>query len=257
MRAALATALALAALAASAAGAAERPAPLVVALDLGGRPYQAGAVRGSRVVLATGFEVEVARAVARRLGYGDVRFVHVPRARLGRPGLRWDLALARLDRSPTPAARLSLPYLRADGAVVLRRGLARPAGLRGLRGLQLCAERRSRGAALVASRVRPALPPLLLADEAELARRVQTGLCDAGVVDAPRLGAFVAGREGRLGPAAGRLDSGVAYRVAVRRSSGLAPRVDAALRRLAADGTLARLRRAALGRDPVRLPVLR
>jgi ABC-type amino acid transport substrate-binding protein len=97
---------------------------------------------------------------------------------------------------------------------------------------------------------------LLLPDEDALARRLQTGLCDAALVDAARLAAFTAGRRDRLGLVAGRVETGVGYAIALARGSGLAPRVDVALRRLHADGTLARLRRSSFGVDPLRLPVL-
>jgi glutamine transport system substrate-binding protein len=243
---------------AASAGAAQRPAPLVVALDLSGRPFQSGSVRAGDAVFATGFEVALARSLAGRLGYRAVRFVVVPRARMLRAGpKRWDLALARLVPGSSRGVRFSAAYLPADQAVVLRRGLVRPGGAAALRRLQLCAERGSRAAGTIARRIRPALRPLLLADEGALARRLQTGLCDAALVEAPRLAAFAAGRRDRLGPVAGRVETGVAYAVALARGSGLAPRVEAALRRLHADGTLARLRRSSFGVDPLRLPVLR
>jgi ABC-type amino acid transport substrate-binding protein len=240
------------------AGAAQRPAPLVVALDLSGRPFQSGSVRAGDAVVAIGFEVEVARALARRLGYRAVRFVVVPRERMLRAGpKRWDLALARLVPGSSRRVRFSATYLPADQAVVLRRGLRPPAGRGALRRLQLCAERGSRSAGVIAARIQPSLRPLFLADEDVLARRVQTGLCDAALLDAARLAAFRAGRRDRLGPVAGRVETGVGYAVALARGSGLAPRVDAALRRLQSDGTLARLRRASFGVDPLRLRVLR
>ena len=254
-------ALAAAALAALPAGVAEpaapRPDTLVVALDLAGRPFQAGSVRGSLAVFATGFEVELARALARGLGYERVRLIHVPRERILAPGpKRWSVALARLQPGSTRALSFSAPYLEADQAVVLRRGLPRPRGLAGLRRLQLCAERGSRSADVVA-RIRPALRPLLAADETLLARRLQTGLCDAGVVEAPLVGRFVASRKSRFGPVAGRIRTEAAYAAGVERGDPLRAELDAALRRLAADGTLARLRRVWLGGDPAELPVLR
>jgi ABC-type amino acid transport substrate-binding protein len=235
-----------------------RPDVLVVALDLSGRPFQAGAVRGREVVYATGFEPELARALARRLSIDTVRFVYVPRERLLRRGPKpWSLALARLQPGSTASLRFSAPYLEADQAVVLRRGLPRPRRLAALRRLQLCAERGSRGAAVIASRIRPSLRPLLVRDAATLVRRVQTGACDATLVEAPLVGSFVAGRRDRLGPVAGRVDTRAGYAVALEPGSRLRARVDTALRRLRADGTLARLRRGWLGADPNRIPVLR
>jgi ABC-type amino acid transport substrate-binding protein len=258
MRALAGLAALLALVGAASAGAAQPPAPLVVALDLSGRPFQSGSVRAGDAVFATGFEVGVARALAGRLGYRAVRFVVVPRERMLRAGpKRWELALARLVPGSARGVRFSTIYLPADQAVVLRRGLARAGGAAALRRLQLCAERGTRAARVLAGRIRPSLRPLLLADEGALARRVQTGLCDAALVDAARLAAFTAGRRDRLGLVAGRVETGVGYAVALARGSGFAPRVEAALRRLHADGTLARLRRVSFGIDPLRLRVLR
>jgi ABC-type amino acid transport substrate-binding protein len=243
---------------ASASPAPPRPDVLVVALDLSGQPFQAGAVRGREVVFATGFEAELARVLARRLSFDAVRFLYVPRERLLRRGPKpWALALARLQPGSTASLRFSTPYLDADQAVVLRRGLPKPRRLAALRTLQLCAERGTRGAAVIVSRIRPSLAPLLAADDATLVRRVQTGACDASLVDAPLVGSFVAGHRDRLGPVAGRVETIAAYAVALERGSPLRVRVDAALRQLRADGTLARLRATWLGRDPNRLPVLR
>ena len=54
----------------------ERPGELVVALSLPRPAFQVGAVRGGEVILAKGLEVELARAIARRLGVRP-RFVQV------------------------------------------------------------------------------------------------------------------------------------------------------------------------------------
>jgi ABC-type amino acid transport substrate-binding protein len=98
---------------------------------------------------------------------------------------------------------------------------------------------------------------LLVANETLLARRVQTGLCDAGLVEAPLVGRFVAARRARFGPIAGRIRTEAAFAAGVERGDPLRAELDVALRRLAADGTLARLRRVWLGGDPAALPVLR
>ena len=100
-----------------------------MALSLPAPALQVGAVRGSEVVLARGLEVDVARAVARRLGL-RLRLVQVGDARrLLRPGRRgWDVALAQLVATPTRsrASSFTTPYLRDDPVVLVRRGLKRP-----------------------------------------------------------------------------------------------------------------------------------
>jgi ABC-type amino acid transport substrate-binding protein len=252
----------LAAGAATAAAPTRQPGVLVVALSLPAPGFQVGAVRRGVVVYARGFEVELARALARRLGLRRVRFVHVADARrLLAPGAkRWDVALAQV--LPTPkrgrAVDLSEPYLRSDQAVLLARGVPRPRSLADLRRLQLCVVRGSRGADVAAGRVRPGRRAIVAADDATLLRLVQTGRCEAALREAPRLGRELSrSHRGAYGAVAGRIETEAAFAVALQRNSPLTARVDQALRRMRAEGKLGRLAKAWLGLDPARLRVLR
>lgn len=238
------------------------PAELVVALSLGDPALQAGVVRGGTVILARGFEVEVARALARRLRIRHLRFVDVrPSARLltaGSPA--WALAIAsvRAGRAAAARADLSVPYLATDQAVVLRRGLDRPSALADLRALALCAVRGSDGAATIAATVRPSVRPLLVPTTDRLLEVVQTGVCDAGLVEAASAGRLLAGKGARFGPVVTKVEHGDGLVVAVTRGGPVAVAdVDRALRRLRAEGTLHRLARTWLGIDPARLRPLR
>ena len=238
-----------------------RPTSLVVALSLGDSGLQAGVVRGRDVILARGFEVELARLLARRLGARVVRFVDVrPPGRLlaaGTPG--WQLALASIE--PTPKARataFSAPYLTTDLAVVLRRGLERPRGLADLRTRLVCVARGSDALPVVARTVRPVRPPLVAPGRERLRTLLRTGACDAAVVPAWQAGALIGGPGRLFGPVAGRIEHGEGLVIAVARGSGLDPAdVDRALRRLRADGSLGRLARSWLGLDPAALRRLR
>jgi polar amino acid transport system substrate-binding protein len=216
-------------------------------------------VRGGEVVVALGLEVDVARTLARRLGL-RVRFVQVGDAgRLLAPGAKpWDVALAQLTPTSQRATRVdfSSPYVRADQVLLARRGLERPRRLAHLRRLQLCAMRGTRGADVIAGRIRPARRTLLVPDVPMLLRRVQTGVCDVAVAEVGMLGPALAGRRDLFGGISGRIETG-AYAFALEKGSALRPAVDGALRHLAADGTLRRLARAWLGVDLPRLPVLR
>lgn len=238
------------------------PPELVVALSLGDPALQAGVVRDGRVILARGLEVEVARALARRLRIRQVRFVDVrPSSRLLAAGTRtWGVAIAsvRPTRAASAAADLSIPYLGTDQAVVPRRGLPRPRALADLRSKAVCAVRGSDGAAAIAASVRPRSRPLLVPSNDRLLELVRTGVCDAALVDAAAVGRLVAGKGGRFGPIVAKVEHGGGLVVAVARNGPVAVAdVDRALRRLRADGTLRRLARAWLGIDPGRLRTLR
>lgn len=239
-----------------------RPTELVVALSLGDPVLQAGVVRDGEVILARGLEVEIARDLARRLGIPRVRFVNVqPASRLLAAKVRpWHVVIAsiRPTRAASSLADLSEPYLGTDQAVVLRRGLPRLQELDDLRSKITCALRGSDGARAIAASVAPVARPILAPSNDRLLQLVQTGVCDAALVDAGGVGRLVAGRGGVLGPVSARVEFGGGYVVAVTRGGPIAvAEVGRALRRMRADGTMHRLARAWLGIDPSRLRALR
>lgn len=247
------------------AGTAAPPPPrsIVVALGLTSPRLQSGVVVGGReVILARGFEVELARILARRLGGRVDGFLYVPSApRLLASSLAgWQLALGGIGaaQASRAAGDVSRPYLPTDVAVVVRRGLDVPRRLAELRGALVCAVRGSEPARVVATRVRPRRPPLYVVGPQRLQAVVRTGACDAAVVSALEVGRFVEGQRHALGPVVGRIEHGPGVAVLVRRGSGLdVAAVDRELDRLARDGTLGRLARTWLGLDPAGLRVLR
>ena len=239
-----------------------RPAELVVALGLGDPVLQAGVVRDGEVIIARGLEVDIARNLAKRLGIPRVRFVYVkPASRLLVAKVRpWDLTIASIRPvgAASASADLSDPYLGTDQAVVLRRGLPPLSTLGDLRRKITCALRGSDGARAIAGSVRPFVKPILALSETRLLELVQTGACDAALVDARSAGQFVAGRGGILGPVSAKVERGDGYVVAVTRGGPIAvSEIDRALARMRADGTMHRLARQWLGIDPGRLRPLR
>ena len=239
-----------------------RPTELTVAVRLGDPVLQAGVVRDGEVILARGLEVDIARNLAKRLGIPHVRFVYVkPASRLLVARVRpWDLTIAsiRPARAASSTSDLSDPYLGTDQAIVLRRGLPRLMTLGDLRRKITCAVRGSDGARAIAGPVAPFVKPILASSEDRLLELVQTGACDAALVDAPSVGQFVAGRGGILGPVSARVEVGGGYVVGVTRNGPIAvSEVDRALARMRADGTMHRLARQWLGIDPARLRPLR
>ena len=239
-----------------------RPSVLVVALSLGDPVLQAGAVRDGDVILARGLEVDIARNLARRLRIPHVRFVYVrPASRLLAASAHpWHIVIASIKPTQTASslADLSGPYLVTDQAVVLRRGLPHLTQLGDLRSMITCALRGSDGARAIAASVAPFVRPILAASNDRLLQLVQTGVCDAAVVDANGVGRLVAGRGALLGPIAARVEFGDGYVVAVTRGGPIAvAEVERALRRMRADGTMHRLALAWLGIDPAWLRPLR
>ena len=267
MRAILAAIAAAVALTASA-GAAPAPPPtktpgvLTVGLAMPAAGFQVGAVRGRKVVLAKGFEIDLARTLAKRLGIPRVVFLNERyfSTLLNSGSKDWDIALAEISVTPARASRVdfSRPYLAADQGVLVRRGLAsRPTSIAALRRLQLCAERATTGGQLVVRKIKPKRKPLLLSDPSNLSYALFTKRCDAIVADAPTLAVLRRQAPDRYGPLLGRIVTREKYAIAFEKGSSLRPSVDAALRLAIKDGTVERLRRRWLGVDTAKLPALR
>ncbi|HEX3291082.1 MAG TPA: transporter substrate-binding domain-containing protein [Gaiella sp.] len=240
--------------------AAPAPMSLVVGLGLADPALQAGVLRGRDVILARGFEVELARTLARRLGGRVERFVHValPGRLLASGGADWQLAFAGIEAGGLRAgAKASIPYLTTDVVVVARRGLDRPRRLADLRTAVVCAVRGGDGAEAAAA-LHPRRAPLFAVSADRLLMAVRTGACDAALVPAAEAGGFVAGQRRVLGPVVGRIRHGKGLVAAVATGGGLSiSDVDRELVRLRRDGMLGRLARTWLGLDPAAVPVLR
>jgi ABC-type amino acid transport substrate-binding protein len=257
----------LAALAAAPAARAEtpptlQPETLTVGLQLPTQGFQVGSVAGSEVVYARGLEVDLARALAQRLGLPNVRFVHQRTfAGIFAPGPKaWDVLFAQvtITRARRATVDLSAPYLRASQGVLLRKDLRpRPRTLAALRRLRLCAERGTTGADALASRIRPTRRATLLPSHTRLMQRLADRSCDAAVSDAPILGAERAAVPDRYGPLAGQLPTDERYGAVLPLHSALTPAVDEALTALVRDGTVAALSQRWLTVDVARLPILR
>ena len=162
----------------------EDPSELVVGVSMPVTGLQVGAVRGRSVVLAKGLEIDLARALAKRLGVPRVRFVHEPLFSTlvsGRPA-DWDLALAAITITPERARRVdfSKPYLTADQAVLMHEGFTPvPTSIAALRGLQLCSERATTGARAIVDRIKPTRKPRLVANPSQLTYDLYSDRCDA------------------------------------------------------------------------------
>jgi polar amino acid transport system substrate-binding protein len=224
------------------------PGVLTVALSLPSPGFQAGAVRpNGTVVAARGLEVDFARSLAARLGLRRVRFTNDPSfKRLLAPGRKpWDVALAEvtITAARRQSVDLSLPYLRADQGVLLRKGLTAPRTLAALARLRICLQRGTTSVAIVRERVRPSRPLLFYTSVDLLLEGVRSGRCEAAVLDAPILAAERAAAPYRYGALAGRLRTNESYGVVLQKGSPLTRRVNAAVRALVANGTLAKLQR--------------
>ncbi len=235
------------------------PGVLTVGVNLPSDGFQVGSVNGTQVVFARGLEIGLASAIGRRLGL-PVQFVNVPVfSDIVAPGPKtFDIALAQVSITAgrRQAVDFSAPYMNADQGVLLRRGLSSATTIASLKSLQLCVLRKSTGAAIVASRVKPTRPARPYADVTTLVQALETARCDAVVYDAPTLAVLAAEIPNRVGPIAGVIPTGEKYGIVLPDGSPLLPSVNSALRTLIANGNVANLTRKWLSVNPTTLKAL-
>ncbi len=131
---------------------------LTVGLDPPAVNFQVGTLRGTKVLNPKGYEVDLAKAIAAKLGISKITWVHVPFTGLFRPGPKpFDLAFEESTITTTrkQAVDFSTPYFKANQGVLVSKGTTPPKSLAELRKLQ---RRRRRASPSCASSRRAARP---------------------------------------------------------------------------------------------------
>lgn len=237
------------------------PGVLAVSLNMPSAGFQVGSVRGSEVVFARGLEVDLATALARRMGLRPVLANEASFGAILAPGPKtWDVALAQvtITAGRRQAVDFSIPYMSVDQGVLVRRGLTpAPRSIAALRRLRLCVERGTTGATVVARRIRPVAPARGYPDVSTLVQALGDGRCDAMVYDAPTLAVLRLRVPHRYGDLAGVIPTREQYGIVMADGSPLAPQVNRALAGLIRDGTVDRLSRRWLSADLSALRILR
>jgi polar amino acid transport system substrate-binding protein len=264
----LLTALALlAALALGTAASAAPPVPtitpgqLTVGVSLPSEGFEVGVAKGDQVTYAQGFDIDLARALAKRLGLTSVAFVQSPFGRLFSSGSKpWDVAIAQITITDQRrrTAEFTQPYLTVDQGVLATQTVKPiPRTLADLRALRICALTKSTGADVAKTVVAPTRPTRLIGNVPTLMLNLQTGRCQAVIYDAPTLGTLKARTPDRYGPFVGVIKTGEQYGVAMPKGSQALSAVDTAVGALVADGTVQRLQRKWLTTNLETLPTLK
>jgi len=236
------------------------PGTLTVGVALPSEGFQVGIVKGSEVVYAQGFEIDLARALALRMGLKSTAFVQSRFDRLYSAGVKpFDLAIAEI--SITPARKrtvvFSMPYMSVDQGVLASQTLSPvPKSIAALKSLRVCALAKTTGADLARTRIAPTKPVLAVGNVPTLMLNLQTGRCDVVVYDAPALGTLKARAPDRYGPFVGVVKTGETYGIAIPKGTPLLGPVNKALRTLLDDGSVDALARQWLTFDPAKARVL-
>jgi polar amino acid transport system substrate-binding protein len=238
-----------------------QPGTLTVGVALPSEGFQVGIVKGSEVVYAQGFEIDLARALALRMGLARTTFLQNRFDRLYSAGAKpFDVAIGEITITPARkrTAAFSIPYMSVDQGVLATQALTPvPRTISGLKSLRVCALGKSTGAELARTKIAPTKPVLTVGNVPTLMLDLQTGRCDVVVYDAPALGTLKARAPDRYGPFVGVVKTGERYAIALPKGSALVRPVNKALTSLLDDGSVDGLARQWLTFDPSKVRVLR
>jgi polar amino acid transport system substrate-binding protein len=227
---------------------------LTAAIELGNPGFAEGPLSNPR-----GFDVDVARALAKRLGL-RLRLVNYPFGQLFVPGSKpYDVALEFVTILPgrTRFVDFSVPYYSSSQGVLVAKDVTGPVTLAALRKLQVCAKQVTTGFAYVRDMLRPEGLILEYPTAAAALAALATSICDAFVFDLPVLAAAKQATPGRYGALAGRLGPTERYGAVFPKGSPLRPDVSRALRSLQRDGTIRTLAAKSFGQTLASIPVIR
>src|SRR5262245_3739707 len=163
---AFAAATAATALAGSAGGAppTKEPGKLIVGFDLPAPAFWNGQPSGDTIKNPTGFEVDLVKAIAKKLGISQIEYLRPPFPGLFLKGPKpFDIAF---EEATIRAARernvdFTTPYFDANQGVLLAKGVAAPKSQADLKDLQLCSQATTTGLSYIQTRIRPSKRPLV------------------------------------------------------------------------------------------------
>jgi ABC-type amino acid transport substrate-binding protein len=205
----------------------------------------------------SGFEAQLAAALAHRLGLRRVEVVQVPFTAIIKGDLGGaDLALSQL--TPTAKREHSLDfttaYLTAPPGVLALRSVEASDAL-GLRELHWVASRASTLTPILMSRIRPSDESVMVEDREQALHVLREGGADALLLDLP-VALGLAHDDPQRFHVIGQLDGGEDLAAALPNGSGNREIVDSSIRALEANGTVDRLVKRWLGRSADDVPLI-
>ena len=236
---------------------------LVVGFDLPAPAFWNGQASGTTIKNPSGFEFGLALDVASQLGIpkDKVSFLRAPFATILLAGKKpYDFAMEETTITSQRAKVIgfSAPYFDANQGVLIAKGVKKPTSIADLKSLQTCAQAATTGLDWIQHQLRPAKQPLVYSASSDAAfNAVQSGSCQALILDVPIIEAQNAKQPGAYGGVVGQIDTHEGYGAVFAKGSPLIPDVSKAINKLQQNGTISLLTKQWFGYDPAKVPVLK
>lgn len=237
------------------------PGSLTVALNPPAVGFQVGTLRGNNVTNPTGFEIDLAKDIAAKLGIpaSKIKWINVPFDTLFRPGAKpFDFAFeeATITTARAKVVDFSAPYFNANQGVLLNKSATAPHSLADLKNMTICAQTATTGLDYVQHKLKA--PHIQTYNTTSAAfSAVQVGRCQAFVMDVPIIASQKKTKPSAYGAVAGQIVTNEKYGAVLAKGSKLTPAVSAAIRALTANGTIGKLQKKWFAIDVSKIPVLK
>jgi polar amino acid transport system substrate-binding protein len=239
-----------------------KPGVLLVGMTPPAPGFEVGTFKGTSVINPKGMEVDLARAIAKKLGVSKVQWYYLASfAKSYAPGPKpYDMYFGQETITPERSKNVdfSAPYIEADQGVMVRKGLSPlPKSIADLKKLKLCAASGTTGATYIQVHIKPTKPVLNPSQTSVMFQELQSGQCDAVVYDIPIIGAQAAANPGKFGPIVGRIVTHEEYGIVFQKGSKLRPQVSTIVKGFVKDGTIGKLQKKWLAANFAELPVFK
>jgi polar amino acid transport system substrate-binding protein len=240
-----------------------KPGALTVALNPPAVGFQVGTLRGNTVVNPTGFEIDLARDIAAKLGIpaAKISWINVPFDTLFRPGAKpFDFAFeeATITAARSRVVDFSAPYFNANQGVLLSKTATAPKSLADLKKMSICAQSATTGLDYVQHKLQaPSSSVHIYTSTSAAFTALQVGRCDVFVMDVPIVASQKKTKPSAYGAVAGQIVTNEQYGAVLAKGSKLTPDVSAAIKALTTDGTIAKLQKKWFNIDVSKIPVLK
>jgi polar amino acid transport system substrate-binding protein len=238
-----------------------KPGQLTVALDPPAVGFQVGTIRGNTVTNPHGFEIDLAKEIATKLGIptSKITWLKVPFDTLFRPGAKpFDFAF---EESTITTARkrvvdFSAPYFNANQGVLLSKTASAPHSLADLKKMSLCGQSATTGLDFIQHRLH-ATGVHIYTSTAAAFSALAVGRCDAFVMDVPIVASQKKTKPSAYGAVAGQIVTNEQYGAVLAKGSKLTPFVSKAIKQLVASGDVAELQKKWFAIDVSKIPILK
>ena len=235
------------------------PGVLTVAFGDSAVGFASYTLRGNTVVSPRGYEVDIAKAVAAKLGL-KTKWIYTPWTGLFAPGTKkFDVSFqeATITAQRKKTVTFSSSYLDANQGVLLSKSAKAPKSVADLKKMKTCAQTGTTGLDWINTHLHPTTKPQVYQTTAAAFTAVQIGKCEALILDVPIVLLQKKSKPSAYGEVGAQIVTNEKYGAVFQKGSPLASKFDKVLAQLKANGTIKKLQQKWFRIDTSSIPVLK